>query len=274
MGICDGDLPSARQAGSVISGPRGPPNTEAGPIVEAIASAAGNHSSTVDAIARVKPEPTHSWKALAGRQLERHELPAGGSCQRACDGTQSLGVRKRAHQGYALVIEPKTISDAFGHAACDNAAPSPRSCGPTPAPGTPSAASAARSSPSCSQTPPMTRPGDRQPGHGGGGSGAHRAQPPTWASPPGWRSHPGRWARWTISSSAATPPEAGQARRARPRHLRRGLGPVELGRRPEGRRPRMTVSGAGRRRGFRCSGAPACPPPGRLAAGSGRARAA
>ena len=62
----------------------------------------------------------HFWKALAGRQLGRHELPAGGSCRRACDGTQSLGVQTgppRLRPGHRA----KEINDAFGHAAGDDA---------------------------------------------------------------------------------------------------------------------------------------------------------
>jgi hypothetical protein len=137
----------------------------------------------------------HPGKALAGRrQLGRHELPAGGSSQRACDGTQSLGVQTGPMPWSSS--QRRSTTRSAPPPATTPCAPSPRSCGPTPAPRTASAAPAARSS------------------------------------------------------------------------------PIGLGRRPEGRRPRMTVSGAGRRRGFRCPGAPACPPPGRPAAGSGGARAA
>jgi len=110
---------------------------------------------------QVTPEPMIAFLEGARRPSARKSRMASrrflsASLRRHAEPRSS----DRAHQGSAVVIEPKAINDAFGHAAGDSAlrafAEVLRS---TPAPRTPSCAPAARSSPACSPTPPMTRPG-------------------------------------------------------------------------------------------------------------------
>jgi len=101
---------------------------------------------------QVTPEPMIAFLEGARRPSARKSRMASrrflsASLRRHAEPRSS----DRAHQGSAVVIEPKAINDAFGHAAGDSAlrafAEVLRS---TPAPRTPSCAPAARSSPACS----------------------------------------------------------------------------------------------------------------------------